>query len=433
MSPQKKVVSRSRFVDPSKVGRRTSANVSRVHVGTVEARWDCTSCGTANLPGFTKVCPKCGNPRDKDETYQPPADMRKARLLSAEELQSAGVAEDHLGDQQCGYCGYFSKPGTPVCPYCQANLTDVARTSRKCPNCEHETNDVTCSQCGETTKAKGSDEDEESSQAWSFQPPQLGNFDWSQYSWLKWMPVALAVIGLIAFLLWPRQAQVSVTDAWWVYTVNLQEYQYNPHEGWNLPAGADKTSEETRIHHYDTIIDGYHQECHDEYEVTGYETVTDTEQVCESVYSHTDVTCYDDGSCDYDDVYETECHSEPVSRQEPVYGYVEHCEQVADTHEEPRYAQYYFYMIWEWVGINPAVSTAHDFAPYWSTDYVIDDTHREAGRLEEYYVTLTTEDGEDTFSLTPGSFAEYNLYQIGSQWLITHSGGIITEIVPATP
>lgn len=432
MSPQKKVVSKSRFVDPDKVGRRTSANISREHAGTVEAEWKCSSCGTDQIPGFKKVCPECGNPKGSDETYQPP-NWRTARLLSAKELAEAGVDEDHSSDQQCGYCGGFSKPGTKSCPYCSANLTDVARTCRKCPNCQHETNDVTCSHCGETTVPKDPKVVEMIKSAMPSLSFDSGGFDLTRLFNFWWVPVALAVIGLIAFLLWPRQAQVSVTDAWWVYTVNLQEYQYNPHEGWNLPAGADKTDEETRIHHYDTIIDGYHQECHDEYEVVGYETVTDTEQVCESVYSHTDVTCYDDGSCDYDDVYETECHSEPVSRQEPVYDYVEYCEQVADTHEEPRYAQYYFYMIWEWVGITPAVSSRHDFAPYWPTDYVIDETHREAGRLEEYHITLTTEDGEDTFSLTPNSFAEYNLYQIGSQWLITHSGSIITEILPATP
>ena len=431
MAPKKKVVSRTSFVDQSKVGRRTSASISRVPVGTVEARWDCTSCGTPNIPGFTKVCPKCGNPRDTDETYQPPQDLRSARLLSAEELRNAGVDEEHLGDQQCGYCGYFSKPGTPTCPYCSANLSDVARTCRKCGNCGHETNLVTCPQCGETTEPK--DEDEEAEPPHSFEFPSLSGFDWSRLTGFWWIPVALAVLGLLAFFLWPRQALVTVNDAYWVYTVNLQEYQYNSHEGWDLPYSADKTGEETRIHHYETIIDGYHQECHDEYEVTGYETVTDTEQVCESVYSHTDVTCYDDGSCDYDDVYETECHSEPVSRQEPVYGYVEHCEQVADTHEEPRYATYYFYSIWEWVNINPAVASEHNFEPYWPTGYVLDEKHRESGRYEEYYISLISEDGEDTFSLTPTMFAEYNLYQIGSQWLITHSGGIITEIQPATP
>lgn len=432
MSPKKKVVSRSSFVDSSKAGRRTSTSTSRVHVGTVEARWDCTSCGTTNIPGFTKVCPNCSNPRDKDETYQPPVDLRKARLLSADELRAAGIAEDHLGDQQCGYCGYFSKPGTPICPYCSANLTNVARTCRKCGNCGHETNLVTCPQCGDTTEVKEDEEEESYSQS-AFKPPRLEGFDWSRLRGFWWIPVVLAVLSLVAFLFWPRRAQVTVNDTSWTYTVQLQEYQYNGHEGWDLPYGADKTGEESRIHHYDTIIDGYHQECHDEYEQTGSETVSEQERVCESVYSHTDVTCYDDGSCDYDDVYETECHYETVSRQEPVYGYVEHCEQVADTHEEPRYATWYFYSIWEWVNINPAVTSGHGFEPYWSTDYILDEKHREAGRYEEYHVSLVTEDGEDTFSLTPASFSEYSQYQIGSQWLITHSGGIITEIVPANP
>ena len=427
MSPKRKVVSRTRFVDPNMVGRRTSADISREHYGTVEAEWSCSSCGTEHIPGFTKVCPNCGNPKSSDETYQPP-DTGTASLLSAEELIQAGVDTDHSGDQQCGYCGGFSKPGTAACPYCGANLADVARTCRKCPNCGLETNNVTRSQCGVTTQPKGPEEPEEA-EAGVITPPTSEGFDFTRVYPLRWIPVVLLVIGLIASVFWPRQAQVAVSDVSWTYTVSLSEYQYNAHEGWT-PMG-DATGQETRVHHYDTITDGYHQECQDNYEVTGYESVQDSVQSCESVYQYTDVTCYDDGSCDYDAVYGTECHTDYVSVQEPVYGYVQHCEQVADTHEEPRYATWYFYNVWEWVGIAPVVSSSHDFEPYWPEGYVIDEKHRESGRQEQYNITLTTENGEDTYSYTPAGFDEFNLFQIGTRWSITHSGPVITKIVPA--
>src|SRR3989339_758415 len=115
---KKKVASRTSFVDPSKVGRRDPEGTTRIHQGSAEAMWNCTSCGRSNIPGFTKICLSCGNPRDIDETYQPPINPKKAKMLSAEELMSAGVTADHLGDQQCGYCGYFSQPGTSICPSC---------------------------------------------------------------------------------------------------------------------------------------------------------------------------------------------------------------------------------------------------------------------------------------------------------------------------
>jgi hypothetical protein len=440
MPPKKrKVVSRSRHVDRSKVGRRSASR--RVHTGTVEAKWDCTSCGTKDIPGFTKVCPGCNNPRDADETYQPPADRKTAKLLSTEELRNAGVTSDHYSDQQCGYCGYFSQPGTARCPHCTANLEDVAYTSRKCPSCDHETNKVTCSVCGSTTESSGSDDNHTVSRpshaSPSYKRPlrtrtsQFVSFDGFKSSNFKWLAITLAVIGLIAFIFWPRHAKVSVNDASWVYTVYLQEYQYNAHEDWNLPATADKTGEESRIHHYDTIIDGYHEECHYEREVVGSETVSDTETVCENVYSHTETTTYDDGSTDYHDVYTNECHQEPVTRQQDVYGDVEHCEQVADTHEEPRYATWYFYQIWEWVNLSPAVASEHNYEPYWPTGYLIDEKHRESGREEEYSISLATEDNNKSFSLSPDSLDEYRQYPIGSSWTITHSGGVITEIEPA--
>lgn len=428
MSPKRKVVSTTSFVDPSKVGRRRSADVSRERIGTVEAEWSCTSCGTDQIPGFTKNCPKCGNPRNPDEVYQPP-NWRTAKLLSAKELLEAGIDEDHSSDQQCGYCAGFSKPGTKKCPNCGANLTDVARTCRKCPNCELETNDVTCSQCGETTQPKSPRVIEAIKSALPTLSFDTAGFDLTRLFNFWWVSVVVLVLGLIAWALWPRQALVTVNDAWWTYTVSLQVYQYNAHEGWS-PMG-DVTGQEERIHHYDTIIDGYHEECETRYEVTGYETVSDTETVCESVYSHSTTTCYDDGSCDTDDVYETECHQEPTTRQEAVYGNVEYCSQVADTHDEARYATWYFYNVWEWVGISPAITSKHDFAPFWSTDFKIDDKHRESGRQEEYDITLVSKDGEDTYSYSPVNFADYNQYQIGTQWLITYSGGMITEIEPA--
>jgi hypothetical protein len=354
------------------------------------------------------------------------------KFLSADELRAAGVDQNHSGDQQCGYCGYFSKPGTATCPYCSANLKDVARTCRKCPSCEHETNLVTCPQCGETTEVKD-DEEDESHSSFSFEPPRFNNFDWSRLIGFWWIPVVLAVIGLATFLLWPRQARVTVNDAWWVYTVNLQEYQYNPHEGWDLPLDADKTGEETRIHHYDQVLDHYENQCHMETVQDGYDTETYTESVCEDVYDHTETTCYDDGSCDTDDVYRTECHDETRTRDVPRYKDVEVCEDVPIYRDEPRYATWYFYIIWEWVNISPAVTSAHDFVPYWSTDFLIDEKHREAGRIEEYFITLVTDDGKKFFSLTLSSFAEYNQYQVGSQWLITYSGTIVTEIEPINP
>lgn len=51
----KKVVSRTSYVDPNKVGRRRPAGTGREYIGTTEARWTCGSCGTTKIGGGTKV------------------------------------------------------------------------------------------------------------------------------------------------------------------------------------------------------------------------------------------------------------------------------------------------------------------------------------------------------------------------------------------
>lgn len=426
MSSKKKVVSTFRIVDPAKKGMKRPVNVTQEYIGTAEAQWTCSSCGTKENPGFSKFCPHCGNPRDSSETYHAPGDSI-VKFKTNEELIEGGIDHEHSSDQRCNYCGYYSKPGTNICPYCGAHLADVARTYRKCPNCDVETNHVVCPQCGETTKLKtatgGRAPGFFSSVSFLNDKKNISKF----ISGVWWIPfLSLFVIILVAF--WPRQPKASVEDAWWVYTVFLEEYKYNHHEGWK-PDG-DLVGQKQRIHHYETIVDGYHTECHDSYEVVGYDNVTDTQETCESVYSHTDVTCYDDGSCDYDDVYQTECHSEQVSHQEPVYGYVERCQEVADTHQEPVYSTWYSYSVWEWVEIPPVTTSQHDFLPMWPTNYELSDRRRVAGKKEEYYVLLKSVRANESYVYTPANLAEYEKFQPGTLWHVEIMDGELINVSP---
>jgi hypothetical protein len=425
--PPRKVVSRTSYVDPNKVGRKAPPGTKRVFAGITAAEWACSSCGHDGISGLTKVCPRCNNPKGSDETYQPPRDLRGARRLSARELTAAGVDEDHSSDQQCAYCGGFSHPGTAACPYCGANLADVARASRKCHSCGTETNNVTCASCGETTKPKGNIFAGAFSSPIPTEPQTYGAYKPEGLLKYWWIFAGAFFVILLGFWgLWPRQTVAKVVAVSWKCTVQLEEYQYNAREGWD-PQG-DITGQEERVHHYDTIIDGYHEECKDVYEIVGYETVYGTENVCENEYVRTDVTCYDDGTCENDDVYEYRCHTESTSSQEAVWDYVEHCEQVADTHDEPRYATWYFYKVWEWNFIGFVEESGNDFAPYWPSGYTIDQTHREGGKEEQYTVTLIDETGEDQFVYTTGDYADYYRFQLGTRWNVTSSGGIITEI-----
>ncbi len=449
----KKVVSRGSYVDPSKVGTRLPTGSSssssssgsgssgprpgetvRVRRGVAEANWACNSCGTANIPGGTKNCPNCNNAKDGSETYQPP--VGPAPMLSPAQLEERGIDPiNHDSDEVCSSCESHIKPGTQVCPHCGSNVKDVARTTRTCEMCGREsTGNGPCPGCG------ASFEKPQQYQGWTPEPMRrrlqsnllergipinLYNVNWTA---IGVGALAILVIFLIAFALWPRKETGTVVEASWKSTVFLQEYQYNQHGDWSVPPGGDLVGVSSKIHHYNQVLTGYKEECHYENRFSHYDTRTTSDNVCESVYSHTDYTCYDDGSCDTDDVYETECHTVYDTEQVAVYEDVRVCEDVPQYRQDPVYADYYTYNIWEWVSIAPAVLTGYGFEPQWPTDYRIDDTHREAGRQQTYQIMFQGK--KNTCPYVPSSADEFHLYHIGSEWTVIRSGCVITEVRP---
>lgn len=411
---RKRVVSRTSFVDPKLVGSTKPTGPKRVHRDTIESVWSCSSCGTGKIPGGTKVCPNCAHPKDASETYQPPANPAAAPALSARQLAAMGVDSDHSSDQECQYCGGKMKPGTKVCPHCSANLGDVARADRICDFCRHESSEAICPQCGGVTRSKYERAaprpvHHQVARPWPL-AQDIGARSKSVFSSvdianpLVWgTAIVLFLIAVAAFIFWPRTAEVRVESVSWTAEVRLQEYQYNQHSGWNLPAGADLVSAKNEVHHYDQVPDGTETEWY-------------SESVCVDVYSHTDVTCYDDGSCDRDDVYRESCTSESRSRQVQKY------------RDVPVYQTHYTYMVWEWVNTPSAVARGDDYEPRWPDDYLIDATHRESGRKMTYKVGLLTPDKKTSFSYSPETLEEYQTFRLRSAWSITHSGGRIKEI-----
>ncbi len=406
---KKRVVSRRTFVDPDKVGKtRPRGSARTVVVKTQESLWDCTSCGTTGIRGRDKICPNCGNTKDADEQYREPS--TDAPVLTRHELDLMGVDENHYSDETCEFCGSKNKPGTQKCTQCGSSLVDVARTDRVCDNCGRETSEGTCPNCGGATRLKSESLYQQPVQAYrpttSYSIPSGKlNVGLDFTDPRVWGPVlGLLVIALLTFIFWPRQAEVQVQSVGWKAEVFLQEYQYNKHEGWSLPAGADLVSTEQKEHHTVQVQQGTKTEHY-------------TENVCgPDVYDYTEVVTYDDGTTDTIDHYKPNCWDEPRTREVP------------NMVDQPVYETWYTYMQWEWVSIAPAVTTGSDYAPYWPTDFRIDEKHRESGRKMSFSVYLVELGDGDDFTYHPDSLDEYKSFNINSMWQITHSGGIVTEI-----
>lgn len=398
----RKVVSETNYVDPNKVGTRMESPT--VHQDTIAAEWTCRFCGCGHISGLQKSCPECGHTKD-EEVYQPPADPQHAQALTSEQLQQAGVTSDHKSDGECQFCGSRVKPDAIICPNCGSHI--------------------------------GEDQAQPEPQTWqrarhaslldepiTRTPPEL--FTWI-YGALA-LVVCLGLVAIAAYLLYPREAQTTVTAANWTSTISLQEYQYNQHQDWSIPQGGDYIREESRQHHTVQVYDHTENQCHYETVPDGYTTEQESYQDCHNEYDHTEVTCYDDGTCDREDVSRYVCETAyrnvqvPKTREERV------CEDVKIYRDEPVYQQWYTYKIWEWVSIAAATTNGTGFEPQWPT-VTLDDRHREAGREQTYDITLTV-DGKD-YHYEPKSLDEYRRFQLGTEWVIKHVGSKITSIKPA--
>lgn len=407
---KKRIVSQSSYVDPNKIGQTQAAGTREVYQGTLEAQWTCNSCGRTAIPGRLKRCPSCNNPKDAGEEYEAPTS--KAAYLSPEELKAMGVdPTQHLSDEECGYCGAKLQPGTQKCPNCGAALGDVGYTTYVCPACGRESNAEKCPNCGAATEEKLVAHREAEPPV--KQPP----------AWLRWLPPflqkyqvlipLLLILGLACFCTisgiiasMPKTEIATVTDIAWERSIAVQEYQYIRSGGWSLPAGADLVSQEERIASYNQVQIGTEKEC-------GYEESCSTE----SVYDHTERTCYDDGTCAEYDVYRDEqtCTDEYVCEQVPVYESI------------PVYATWYAYNEWQWVDLEPVVTRGSDIDIFWP-EVRLADNRTEVARTETCTVTFTNAKG-DSFTYKPPC-SELHQYPRGSRWNIKRNVDEILEVQP---
>jgi len=434
---KKRIISSGRYVKDGKVGARRQEPGGREYAGTTLAKWTCSSCGRADIPGDVKTCPSCGSPKEADEDYRPPDG--KGEYVTKEKLAEIGVdPEQHFSDQECPYCRGKLKPGTKTCPRCGGAIDDVAYTTRECPACKTETNELICPNCGSETLTKRPESAPARKPRRKKIAPKKAPAPEPTAPPLRRLllfagaGVGALLIGLLLFVLFrPRVEVARVSQVWWERTIAVEEHQYNQHGGWDLPPDADLVSTEQRVHHHQQVLDHYQEVCEWVDVIDHYETVCRTEEEChtESVYSHTDVVCYDDGTCDEHDVYKSErvCEDVEVCSHEPVYRQEQQCREEPVYRDEPVYQTWYEYMIWEWVTVSPRVASGSDSRPRWpSSDFP--DHQRECDRREAYKVLFVGRKGS-TYTYRPRDADRFRKCVPGSAWRIKRNALTVVDVL----
>lgn len=427
----RKIISVTNSFDPTKAGQRRPAGTRSEYQGTKDADWECNSCGHKGITGNVKICPSCGNPKDSSEKYVAPPNDR--HYLNTEELQARGVDRDHGSDEECPFCQARIAPKTQVCPQCGGNIKGVGKTSRICPGCERETNDLSCPACGTMTNPKTSKSRNLSPTQGNYQPLSERKNPNGIKKFLK-IAGGIAGIALIIFTLvmifTPKVKVGSVSQNSWSCSVPRQEYQYNFHGDWYLPQNADPINRYLKFHHYDQVYVRTDTVCADEWEVVGSHTEYGTEQVCEtdSIYVGSTTTCYDDGTCDTEDNYDdvTTCHDKSTSEEVDDYGWVNHCHQKDIYRDVPVDQMWYEYNLWEWASIAPLTTSGNDNL---ITCSIVSETQtvKQVGD-PDIACSTTFVVGEKQYQYQPDCASEFPLYTTDSQWQLTISGPSIIKV-----
>jgi len=207
-------------------------------------------------------------------------------------------------------------------------------------------------------------------------PQPLGFFEKAEL-WVKenqWI-IAVLVTPLILWSL-SQLREGTLVNASWTFTGQVQAYESVEERSWQPPpAGAVLISEQPHFYQWKTVVDEMRYTCTDvmKSRTVFSHTATECKEVFshaeqdQQLYSHSDRIDYDDGSFDIEDVYikvpgkdvyVTRCTDAPVYRNEHYFEPV--CKTVPITHQEQEMRPYYTYTVMQWVNKRQINVNSHE-------------------------------------------------------------------------
>ena len=374
----------------------------------VMAYWDCPFCGTQGNRGDVVNCPSCGRARGEVKFY-----MKDHAEGTTREQNERGDIE-YLSDEQAKY---VSKNPDWYCSFCNSLNSDNAPT---CLNCGA-SRESSESNYFEMLKKK---EERDKMKA----PPQPTAQATSQAtapkSSKKWLVIAaivvMAIVGVFIFLNGNKTTgDLKVTALSWQRDIQIEENVQYSESGWNLPQGAEVTSQKREIHHYDQVLDHYENR-----EVQRSRRVLDH---YETYYTYNDL-----GNGAFEEVpherpvYTTETYTETV--KDPVY------------RQEPRYATKYYYTIWRWTPTRVCSLGGDGHSAAWP-EVTLKENEREGERSEVYRFTVENEkkNTSTTYQLSEADWQKINVNDMlfitakrtgANAYISDEKGNMIAEITP---
>eukprot|EP01130_Rhizamoeba_saxonica_P007206 TRINITY_DN2909_c0_g1_i1.p1 TRINITY_DN2909_c0_g1~~TRINITY_DN2909_c0_g1_i1.p1 ORF type:complete len:291 (-),score=53.12 TRINITY_DN2909_c0_g1_i1:46-918(-) len=226
----------------------------------------------------------------------------------------------------------------------------------------------------------------------------------------NYLPKILAVVALILVLLayyyYPREHTAVLDKVQWSIRFDVQQFQENYYESFSVPVGARVVSQSVQVEYYDTVVDRIDRVCTVDYVDKTY-----------SEYSHTETKCFDNGECIDKDVYVDRVEKEAV----------ETCTDHEITHQEPVYGTLYSYYIWEWVNLDPLITSGINDLPVVPVFYE-DQYNRVSSRTDTFEAIFQA--GKQEYTRGLAGIQEYDLYlhEIGTAYLIETRGYSVSKV-----
>jgi len=351
-------------------------------LGYVELEWTCKRCGTIN-PGMKRVCTNCGAPMSQDDKFELPD--QQDLITDKEKLDEAKKGPAI----QCPYCNVLNPAGTTMCIQCggdiQAGLArqagevlgaydSTSMPDKPCPFCNQpvKANAQRCPNCGGSLVAVAKP-------AASPTAPKKTPI---------WLIVAAIAVGLLCvasviiyIVMSSRTSDVtaSVSGMQWQLSIDILEMQPVQKSAWSedVPTQAEGVS------------------CQDEYKETSNIPAPNSTEVCGTPYT------IDVGSG---------------------------AGKVVQDCEYRIYARYCDFTILDWTVVTTVVAQGSDNSPQWPLTN-LQAGQQEGNRHEAYEVTFDV--GGQAYSYTPVDIAEFNQFDLGTQWILgINTFGDIRDIRP---
>ena len=422
----------------------------------IEMLWDCRFCPQKRNRGLHRHCPNCGHPKDDlDREYMP--DMVSVEdALSGEDAALADAGPDW----KCKHCGSLQNPLHKCCTECGVPQGQGAKA--------WDAKEIVATFDPTSGVKTSSEQAAVHIDAPSTAPPDLAAADEavdpadgadaatptptllavhahaqsqsphgrsthraaSVRSTVRVMMVA-ACVPLTCLFLWllfrTKVHEVRVSSVAWEHKVLIDRYQVWHRDGWDPDTDAFDIHFEPRIHHYDHVKVGSHQEsyastCGQKCK-TVHGTCSKTPIRCRSNKNGTAKCSGGDRVCSPDT---QDCTDIPCTKYRTVNDY----------EDQPRYRSYYDWSVWDW-GFNRAVvhagATATEDWP--SDDELIPvrladgERERESGRKATHKVSFVDPAGE-TWDIAPESCREFESYPIGATRKIKTGVAHGVEVLP---